>query len=283
MELKANCKINLGLRVLGRRADGFHNIETVMYPVRGLYDTVRAEASSSGNRLIETGIQSGCPPEKNICMRALELLQSRYDIGGATVTLHKTVPTGAGLGGGSSDAVATLRALDGEFALGLSDDTLAELGAELGSDVPFFVRNTPQLATGRGEILTPINIDLAGLWLAIVKPPVAVSTAEAYAGVTPHTEGMPLAEVLRHDISEWKELLINDFEVSVFARHPVLAQLKRQLYDSGAIYAAMSGSGSALFGIFAHRPTLAPDLAPTLFLHTEEIRAYLDFSTEAIF
>jgi 4-diphosphocytidyl-2-C-methyl-D-erythritol kinase len=269
MELRANCKINLGLRVLARRDDGFHDIETVMFPVRGLYDTVSAVANLSGNRLVETGIQSGCPAEKNICMRALGLLQRQYGIGGATVTLHKTVPTGAGLGGGSSDAVATLRALDGVFALGLSDDTLEELGAELGSDVPFFVRNSPQLATGRGEILTPINIDLSGKWLAVVKPHVAVSTAEAYAGITPHTEEMPLSEVLRRDISEWKDLLINDFEASVFARYPELESLKRLLYAQGALYAAMSGSGSAIFGIFEGKPALR--FAPSLFFHEEEM------------
>jgi 4-diphosphocytidyl-2-C-methyl-D-erythritol kinase len=270
MELRANCKINLGLRVLGRRADGFHDIETVMFPVRGLYDTVSAVADSSGNRLIETGLQSGCPPEKNICMRALELLVRRYGIGGARVTLHKTVPTGAGLGGGSSDAVATLRALDDLFGLGLTDDTLEELGAELGSDVPFFVRNSPQFATGRGEILTPCEIDLSGKWLVVVKPPVGISTAEAYAGIMPHTEGMPLTEVLRRDISEWQELLVNDFEATVFALQPFLSQLKRLLFDAGALYAAMSGSGSAMFGIFEGEPTL--DLDPTLFFHSEEMK-----------
>jgi 4-diphosphocytidyl-2-C-methyl-D-erythritol kinase len=269
MESRANCKINLGLRVLARRNDGFHDIETVMFPVRGLYDTVSVCSNPSGNRLIEIGIQSGCPPEKNICMRALGLMQSRYGIGWATITLRKTVPTGAGLGGGSSDAVATLRALDGEFGLGLSDDTLEELGAELGSDVPFFVRNTPQLATGRGNILSPIEVDLAGKWLVIVKPPVAVSTAEAYSGITPHAEGTPITDILRRDISEWKDLLINDFEETVFARHHIMERLKRQLYDAGALYAAMSGSGSALFGIFEGEPTL--DLDPTLFVHVQRI------------
>jgi 4-diphosphocytidyl-2-C-methyl-D-erythritol kinase len=269
MELRANCKINLGLRVLGRRDDGFHDIETVMFPVRGLYDTVSVAPCSVGNRLIETGVQSGCPPEKNICMRALGLIQSRYDIGGVEVTLHKTVPTGAGLGGGSSDAIATLRALNGEFELGLADNTLEQLGATLGSDVPFFVKGVPQLATGRGEILTPSNVELSGKWLVIVKPPVAVSTAEAYAGITPCADGIPLVEILQHDISKWRELLVNDFEATVFVRYPVLASLKNLLYAQGAIYAAMSGSGSAIFGIFDHHPTL--DLDPTLFFHAEKI------------
>jgi 4-diphosphocytidyl-2-C-methyl-D-erythritol kinase len=270
MELKANCKINLGLRVLGRRDDGFHDIETVMFPVRGLYDTVSVRANPVGNRLVERGLQSDCPPEKNICMRAVELIQSQYGIGRATVTLHKTVPTGAGLGGGSSDAIATLRALSGEFGLDLTDDTLEQLGAELGSDVPFFVKNTPQLATGRGEILTPFEIDLSGKWLVILKPHVAVSTAEAYAGITPCADGMPFRDILCRDISEWRELLVNDFEATVFARYPLLPELKNRLYDAGAIYAAMSGSGSAIFGIFESQPTL--DLTSSLFLHMEEIK-----------
>jgi 4-diphosphocytidyl-2-C-methyl-D-erythritol kinase len=272
MELRANCKINLGLWVLARRSDGFHDVETVMFPVRGLYDTVSVKADPAGNRLVETGFLSGCPAEKNICMRALELLQRRYGIDGATITLHKTVPTGAGLGGGSSDAIATLCALNGEFALGLTSDTLEELGAQLGSDTPFFVRNTPQLATGRGEILSPVEVSLAGKWLAVVKPQVSVSTAEAYAGITPRRRDNSLTDIIKHDISEWKELLINDFEATVFARYPALANLKEMLYNKGAIYAAMSGSGSALFGIFDHQPILNPD--PALFFHVEEIMNY---------
>jgi 4-diphosphocytidyl-2-C-methyl-D-erythritol kinase len=169
--------------------------------------------------------------------------------------------------------VATLRALDGVFGLGLTDDTLVELGAELGSDVPFFVQGTPQLATGRGEILTPCKIDLSGKWLVVVKPPVTVSTAEAYAGITPKAEGMPLADVLRRDISEWEKLLVNDFEATVFARHPILVQLKHRLYDAGALYAAMSGSGSAIFGIFDHEPSFDTDsFDDSIFFHCEEIK-----------
>ncbi len=276
MELRANCKINLGLRVVRRRADGFHDIETVMVPVRGLYDTVSAEALPTEMTFISftpppypaprpvfptesvltvSGAGVDCPPEQNICMRALRLVQREFGIGEAVIALEKTIPSGAGLGGGSADAAAVLRALNKEFVLELADVQLEELAAQLGSDVPFFVRNTPQLCTGRGEIMTPMEVDLAGKWLVILKPEnISVSTAEAYAGITPRENGTPVAEIIERPVGEWRESLRNDFEEGVFARHPEIAALKNRLYDGGAVYASMSGSGSAVFGIFDHRP-----------------------------
>ncbi len=210
-EFRAYCKINLGLRVLRRRADGFHDIETVMMPVRGLFDTVSVAALPSeatfvsltpppypapsgvfpAESVLETSgpEEVGCPPEQNICMRALRLVQREFGIGQTVISLKKAIPSGAGLGGGSADAAAVLRALDAEFVLELSDGQLEELAARLGSDVPFFVRGGAQLCTGRGEVMSAMELDLAEKWLAVVKPPVAVSTAEAYAGVTPREEG----------------------------------------------------------------------------------------------
>ena len=250
MILHANCKINLGLRVLRRRADGFHDIETVMLPVRELFDELTVVPTVTDARLIQSGNVVKCPVEENICVRALRLMQREYGIGDVRIELHKTIPTGAGLGGGSSDAASVLHALNSEFELGLPRETLEKLGAQLGSDVPFFLRNTPQLCTGRGEVMSPVNIGLAGMWLAILKPEVSVSTAEAYAGIIPCETGMPVAEAVKHDIYEWPELLANDFEKTVFEKHPAIGALKDLMYDEGAAYASMSGSGSAVFGIF---------------------------------
>jgi 4-diphosphocytidyl-2-C-methyl-D-erythritol kinase len=282
MELKAFCKINLGLRVVRRRSDGFHDIETVMMPVAGLHDTVSVEALPTPETHVSLTpppypapepifhtrsvlelsgpVEVDCPEEENICMRALRLLQREYGTGPAVVGLHKAIPTGAGLGGGSADAAAVLRAANEEFVLGLAGDEIERLAAELGSDVPFFVRASDgvrggaQLCTGRGEIMAPVELDLEGLWLAIAKPSEAVSTAEAYAGVTPREGGRPLGEIVSRPVGEWRELLRNDFEESVFARHPRIGALKRALYDAGALYASMSGSGAAVYGLFDHNP-----------------------------
>lgn len=275
MELRANCKINLGLRVLRKRADGFHDIETVMMPVCRLFDEVSVIPSFPASHLIQTGIPLDCPDEKNICIRALRLMQREFGIGEAKIRLHKNIPAGAGLGGGSSDAAAVLCGLNEEFSLGLTAEKLRALGAELGSDVPFFIENTPQLCTGRGEIMSPIAVNLSGKWLVVVKPEISVSTAEAYGGITPGEEGMPVAEILGRDIEEWKGLLVNDFEKTVFAKCPTLGKLKDMLYDEGAVYASMSGSGSAVFGIFDRMPALDVEFDSTdygaVFFHSEQI------------
>jgi 4-diphosphocytidyl-2-C-methyl-D-erythritol kinase len=290
--LNAPCKINLGLRVLRRRPDGFHDIETVMMTVRGLADTVAVTAMPTPrtfvsltpvpypapqpvfptSSVLETSgtVAVDCPDEENICMRALRLMQREYGIGEAVIRLHKTIPTGAGLGGGSADAAAVLRAISGEFVLDLPEEELERLGAELGSDVPFFVRASAprrghseawlsglmaaQLCTGRGEVMNAVYVDLAGKWLAIAKPDVAVSTAGAYAGITPREDGLPLLDILRRPVAEWRGRLVNDFEPSVVARYPEIGALRDSFYDSGALYASMSGSGSAVFAIFDRRP-----------------------------
>ncbi len=251
MRVEANCKINLGLDVLRRRDDGYHDIETVMYPLRGLYDVLEIEPSeSSGAELVMLGIGIDCPPEKNICMKAYEMLRRRYGIGGVRITLDKRVPFGAGLGGGSSDGTAVLVALNEMFSLRMDEAALIAAAAELGSDTPFFVRNTPQLCAGRGERMTPVDVDLAGWWIAVVKPDEGVSTREAYAGVTPHVPPQPLAERIAEPVERWQGSVTNDFERSVFAAHPAIGRVKRSLLEAGAVYASMSGSGSAVFGLF---------------------------------
>ncbi len=251
MIIRANCKINLGLDILRRRDDGYHDLETVMFPVQGLYDTVevvRRRESGVGFRV--EGLAVDCPPEQNLCVGAFRLMRERFGIDGVDIRLNKRVPFGAGLGGGSSDATAVLLGIDREFGLGLSEPELIGCAAALGSDTAFFVRNTPQLCTGRGEIMTPFPLDLGGWWLVIVKPAEGVSTREAYAGVVPRVPDVPLAERLRRPVAEWQGVVGNDFEPSVFAAHPALRTVKERLLESGARYASMSGSGSALFGLF---------------------------------
>ena len=252
MEIKANCKINIGLDVLRRRADGYHDLSTVMVPVKGLYDVLIVEQAEKSSLSI-VGIEVDCDPEQNICMKALRLMQQRYGIGEASITLDKRIPFGAGLGGGSADGTVVILALNEIFALGLDEATLISLAAELGSDTAFFVRNTPQLCEGRGEIMTPIELDLAGYWLVLIKPDANVSTREAYAGVVPAIPELSLTERLQKPIAEWQGCVKNDFEKSVFAAHPIIGEIKQELIDAGATYASMSGSGSTVFGLFASK------------------------------
>ena len=199
------------------------------------------------------GIEVDCDPEQNICMKALRLMQQRYGIGEASITLDKRIPFGAGLGGGSADGTAVILALNEIFALGLDEATLISLAAELGSDTAFFVRNSPQLCEGRGEIMTPIELNLAGYWLVLIKPDANVSTREAYAGVVPAIPELSLTERLQKPIAEWQGSVKNDFEKSVFAAHPIIGEIKQELIDAGATYASMSGSGSTVFGLFASK------------------------------
>ena len=252
MEIKANCKINIGLDVLRRRADGYHDLSTVMVPVKGLYDVLTVEQAEASSVSI-VGIEVDCDPEQNICMKALRLMQQRYGIGEVSITLDKRIPFGAGLGGGSADGTTVILALNDIFSLALDEATLISLAAELGSDTAFFVRNTPQLCEGRGEIMTPIELDLAGYWLVLIKPDANVSTREAYAGVVPAIPELSLTERLQKPIAEWQGCVKNDFEKSVFAAHPIIADFKQKMIDAGATYASMSGSGSTVFGLFASK------------------------------
>ena len=250
-----NCKINLGLRVVRKRNDGFHDIETVMVPVPGLCDALEIlPGGTEGCAFSSSGLIVDAPMEKNLCVRACNLMRERYGIGGVRMHLHKYIPFGAGLGGGSADAAFVLGMLNELFAVGLPEHELESLAAELGSDTAFFTANRPALAQGRGEVLTPIGLDLRGYRILIVKPPIGISTAEAYAGITPAAAERPLADILAGDRREWKKSLKNDFEPVVFQKYPEIAAIKERLYDLGAIYAALSGSGSAVFGLFEGPP-----------------------------
>lgn len=258
MTVRANCKINIGLDVLRRREDGFHDIETVMYPVRGLYDEIEIVPSDE-LRFVQNGIAVDCPDKDNLCVKAYRLMQSRYGIGGAAITLYKHIPFGAGLGGGSSDATAVILAANELFDLSLSESELLDCASMLGSDTAFFVRNTPQLCCGRGEILAPVELSLDGKYLVILKPSESVSTREAYSGVNPHLPEIRLADALSQPVEKWSGTVKNDFEPHVFEAHPIIARLKVFLMSNGAEYASMSGSGSAVFGIFDSKPAFAAD------------------------
>lgn len=271
MTIRANCKINLGLFVTRKREDGYHELQSVMLPVAGLYDVVEVVPKEGEGVAFEgSGIVVDCPWEKNLCVRAARLMQERFGVGGIGIKLDKRVPFGAGLGGGSSDATAVVVAVNEIYSLGLDKPTLAALAAELGSDTPFFVYNTPQLCEGRGEVMTPIDVDLRGLWLVVAKPlNESVSTKEAYSGIIPKMPSESLTELLKRDKREWQGSVVNDFEPNIFAAHPSIAALKQSMLDAGAVYAAMSGSGSAVFGLFEAEPHL--DLGDELFLHVEHI------------
>ncbi len=246
-----NAKINLGLNIVERRSDGYHNIETVFYPIP-LTDVLEIVPAREGEQASLTcyGNAVDCPPEKNLVMRAYRLLQQRYGLPAVAMYLYKHIPDGAGLGGGSSDAAHALLMLNNMFDLGLGQPELAAMAATLGADCAFFIYNRPMMATGIGDVLSPIEISLRGKTILLVKPPVGVDTRTAYSRVTPHVPDVSLTEIINRPVIAWDGLLVNDFEASVFAALPQLWLIKAALLDAGAQYAAMSGSGSTVFGIF---------------------------------
>ncbi len=247
-------KINIGLNVVSRREDGYHDIESFMYPVKGLADILEIvfPTNSTNNVSFQTtGIGCGVEPEKNICVRAINLLSTVRQLPPIAMHLHKIVPNGAGLGGGSADCAFVLKHVNSLLNLGLSSDELRSLATQLGADCPFFIDDTPAIARGIGEVLTPFDVpQLVGKKIVIAKPDVSVSTAEAYAAITPAKPSVEIEEVLQSDIRSWKSKLRNDFEEGIFARLPELEFLRNRMYGFGALYAQMSGSGSAVYGIF---------------------------------
>ena len=272
MLLFPNCKINLGLRIVSKRTDGYHDIETVMYPVENLCDALEIlRYDCEDIEFSVSGIRIDGAVEKNICLKAYRVVQREYpQVRGVYMHLHKAIPMGAGLGGGSSDAAYVIRELSDLFGLEIDQSQMERMAAEVGSDVPFFVANRPALATGRGERLEPVDRLLAGWQLVLVKPPVSVGTAEAYAGVTPRRSERPLTDILyRTPIEQWRECVVNDFEPSVFARYPIIARIKSDLYRLGAVYASMSGSGSTVFGIFDRTKNVDLSCFQDMFVHHE--------------
>ena len=256
MLLFPNAKINLGLNILSRRPDKYHDISTVFYPVgwSDALEVISAEDDRKECRLHLSGLPVDGDVQDNLVVKAYRMLAQDYPLPSVEVYLHKAIPFGAGLGGGSADASCMLRLLRDMFSLPLSDDDLAVYAARLGADCPFFIYNRPMLAEGIGERLSPIDISLRGYFLVLVKPEISVSTADAYSLVTPAVPSLSLPDVLSRPVVEWKELLVNDFEKSVFKHYPVLSHLKQRLYDKGAVYVSMSGSGSTMYGLFEILP-----------------------------
>lgn len=259
MILYPNCKINIGLRVIGKREDGYHNLETIFYPVMGLYDVLMITAAGKFS-FVQDGLAVDCPAEDNLIIKCYRRMQKRYpQIGNVSIRFTKRIPFGAGLGGGSSDAAHTAIALNELFELGLTREQLAAEVAPLGADCAFFIYNTPCLAEGIGEVLTPIPFSLSGFRLVMLKPDIHISTREAYAGIRLSGDQPSLADLVKKDItpidlSRHGDIICNDFERTVFPAHPELAAIKQRLLDAGAYYAAMSGSGSTIYALFEDDP-----------------------------
>lgn len=260
----ANAKINLGLNIVRRREDGYHDLETIFYPAGKLCGTPGRpgtlcdlveiiEAQEDG--LTELGLNADCSPNNNLAMRALRLFRERsaekeISVPRHHIVLEKHIPFGAGVGGGSSDATAVLLTLNEIFERPFSEEELLSMANRLGADCPFFVVNSPVFAEGTGEKMEPVSLDLSDYWLALVKPDVAISTREAFSKITPRKPELSLKEIARMPIDRWKDLMVNDFEQSVFHQFPELRLIKERLYETGAVYASMTGSGSSFYGIF---------------------------------
>lgn len=248
-----NAKINLGLNIVEKRPDGYHNLETVFYPVPiedALEITGRKDAEGGKCHLKQSGMAIGGNADDNLVVKAYRLLDKDFHLPPIDIHLYKHIPSGAGLGGGSADAAFMLKMLDKHFALHLSREQLEAYAARLGADCAFFINNRPTFAEGIGNVFTPLNISLEGYWIGIVKPDIFVSTRDAFARVSPKCPEISLKEAVLQPVEEWKELIVNDFEESVFPQFPAIADIKQELYRLGAVYASMSGSGSSVYGLF---------------------------------
>lgn len=247
---KVNCKINIGLQIVRKREDGYHDICTVFYPTDFFADVLTVSPSTDIFSFECQSAQDIGPEENNLCVKAFRLLQTDFGISNVRISLEKHIPSGAGLGGGSADAAFTLKMLNEVFQLNISAEQLKKYALSLGSDVPFFIDNVPMYATGRGEIMTPVSLDLSSYDIRIWKPDFSVSTKEAYAGVSPRMPETELPALVSKPVSTWKNSVHNDFEDSLFLKYPELSALKSEIYSKGADYASMSGSGTAIYGLF---------------------------------
>ncbi len=252
-----NAKINIGLRITEKRSDGFHTLQSGFYPINwtDALEIIPAETfvfSSSGLSI------PGSNPDQNLCVRAYTMLRADFRLPPVQIHLHKIIPIGAGLGGGSSDAAFVLKSLNERFTLGLTSGELENYARRLGSDCAFFVENRPVYCVEKGDVFEEINLDLSGYYALLIYPNLAISTAEAYAGVQPRQPETPLREQLMTPVDTWCDTVRNDFEDSLFPKHPLLARIKAELYEAGAIYASMSGSGSTMYGLF-NAPVIVPN------------------------
>ncbi|MEP1094744.1 MAG: 4-(cytidine 5'-diphospho)-2-C-methyl-D-erythritol kinase [Cyclobacteriaceae bacterium] len=247
-----NAKINLGLHVLAKREDGYHGLESCFYPI-AWKDSLEIVPSASFS-FESYGLKIPGNASENLCVKAYELIKSDYDISPVETHLLKSIPMGAGLGGGSANGAFMLKLLNDHFKLGISVLKLQEYALRLGSDCPFFIENKPVIAKGRGEVFGQVNLDLTGHYLALKNPEVHISTKEAFAGISLTTHQIGISEILELPISKWRKNLVNDFETSIFPNYPEVAKLKDDMYSSGALYASLTGSGSTVYGIFGEKP-----------------------------
>ena len=244
-----NCKINLGLYIEQKREDGFHNIKTIFFPVP-LCDALEIVVSQTKTEMSISGIPVECDLQSNLCSKAYHLLKKDYKLPPVKIHLHKAIPSGAGLGGGSSDAAFTIKLLNDLFSLSLSNNKMEQYASELGSDCAFFINNLPVIASEKGNIFEEITLSLKSYSIIIIKPQIHLSTPDAYKWIKPRNEIININTLINNAVVTWKDSLLNDFETSVFIKFPEIGEIKTKLYQNGATYAAMSGSGSSVFGIF---------------------------------
>ncbi len=247
-----NAKINLGLNIVEKRPDGYHNLETIFYPIHleDALEVVPLKDSPQEYDLKTSGIPIKGDAEDNMAIKAYRLLKQDFALPPLHIYVYKHIPMEAGLGGGSSDAAFMIKLLNKKFSLGMDNVQMENYASRLGSDCAFFIQNRPVFATGIGNIMTPADLSLKGMYIVLVKPDISISTKKAYSKIIPQRPSQSLQELIKHPIEEWKNLIVNDFEKSVFVAHPGIAAIKDKLYGMGAVYASMSGSGSAVYGIF---------------------------------
>jgi 4-diphosphocytidyl-2-C-methyl-D-erythritol kinase len=265
-----NCKINIGLHITGKRNDSFHDLETIFYPIQ-LCDGLEIikNLESDGTELSLSGLLIDSPTHDNICYKAYSLLKNDFpNLPPLQIHLHKVIPTGAGLGGGSSDGAFILVLINQKFKLGLDEQQLMKYALQLGSDCPFFIINKPAYATGRGEKLEYVNLELSSYNIVIINPGIHINTGWAFSKITPGSSSYQLKETVEMPISTWKDILNNDFEVPVFQEYPAIKELKELLYKKGAVYASMTGSGSTVFGLFEKPFTPQLNLPAHYFMKT---------------
>jgi 4-diphosphocytidyl-2-C-methyl-D-erythritol kinase len=250
-----NAKINLGLRITSKRSDGYHNLDTVFYPIP-LFDVLEVVQHASQEVVFKSsGKNIEGPDKQNLCIKAYKLLKSDFpQLPGIQIHLHKNIPMGAGMGGGSADGAFMIKLLNEKFKLDLDNEKMEQYALQLGSDCPIFIKNKSCYATGRGELMEDIHIDLTGYCFLLVSPQIHVSTAEAFKNISPQIPIQTCKAIIEQPIETWKDSLINDFEHIVFRSNPVLKKIKDDLYTMGAIYASMTGSGSSFYGIFKSAP-----------------------------
>ena len=272
MVLFPNAKINIGLNILRKREDGYHDIETLFYPI-GLKDALEYVVNGKNKvNFYSSGLNLNIEPEQNIILKVYRMLQNEHDLPGLDIHLHKVIPSGAGLGGGSADAAFFLKSLTEHFELNISQEKLKSIAGKLGADCAFFLQNSPSYALGVGEQLSTVELSLKGYSLLLVKPPFGIDTKLAYLGVVPQEFPFNFKDLIQGEINKWSGSVKNDFETTLFLKFPELARLKHKISELGPVYTSMSGSGSSVYGVFKEKPSFDPNTFPVgSFIWQEEL------------